>query len=117
VHHACQVPQDAKGTNVGIGNVEVRVEQVLANIKALVPAEGGAMADIFRISIFVSDRANLPATEAPRRRCLSQPYQVANVLVVSGLAYPGLASRDRGDRMHRRGVAVRRVRHQEATRP
>lgn len=85
VHIAGQVPQDASGKTVGIGDIDVQVDKVLANIKALVEAEGGTMADIFRIAVFTTDRAYLPNIAAARRRYFSAPYPINTALIVSGL--------------------------------
>jgi 2-iminobutanoate/2-iminopropanoate deaminase len=83
-----QVAQDADGQNVGIGDVEVQVNQVLTNMKSLVEATGGTMADICRIVVYVLDRADLPKIMEARRRFFSAPYPATTALIVAGLANP-----------------------------
>jgi enamine deaminase RidA (YjgF/YER057c/UK114 family) len=53
---AGQTASDAQGRIVAPGDVVAQYEQVLRNLKAVVEAAGGAMQDIVKITIFVSDR-------------------------------------------------------------
>jgi 2-iminobutanoate/2-iminopropanoate deaminase len=85
VHISGQVPQDANGNNIGIGDIDAQADRVLASIKALVEAEGGTMADICRMVIYVTDRASLPTIMEVRKLYFSAPYPANTALVVSGL--------------------------------
>jgi 2-iminobutanoate/2-iminopropanoate deaminase len=86
VHISGQVPQDATGSNVGIGDIDVQADRVLASIKLLVEAEGGTLADVCRMVIYVTDRAFLPKIMEARKRYFSAPFPANTALVVSGLA-------------------------------
>lgn len=88
VHISGQVAQTADGKNVGQGDVERQTVQVLENMKALVTAAGGSMADVARIVIYLLDRRHLPAVMEVRRRYFAEPYPAATAVVVSGLANP-----------------------------
>jgi 2-iminobutanoate/2-iminopropanoate deaminase len=86
VHISGQIPQDSNGKNVGIGDIDAQADRVLASIKALVEAEGGIMADVCRMVIYVTDRRYLPRIMEARKRYFSAPYPANTALVVSGLA-------------------------------
>lgn len=81
-----QVPVDAQGNNVGKGDIEAQTEQVIANIRAIVEAAGGTLADVSRLLIFLTDRSQLPHVMKVRQRHFSEPYPCATAVVVSGLA-------------------------------
>ncbi len=53
---AGQTASDAEGQIVAPGNLVAQYEQVLRNLQTVVKAAGGAMQDIVKITIFVSDR-------------------------------------------------------------
>lgn len=88
VHISGQVPQDATGKNIGTGDIAVQADRVIANIKALVEAEGGTLEDVCRMVIYVTDRAYLPKIMEARKRYFSPPYPANTAVVVSGLADP-----------------------------
>jgi enamine deaminase RidA (YjgF/YER057c/UK114 family) len=88
VHVSGQVPQDASGKNVGIGDIAVQADRVLASIKSLVEAEGGTMADVCRMVIYTTDRAHFPGIMEARKRYFKPPYPANTAVVVSGLASP-----------------------------
>jgi len=81
-----QVPVDAAGNNVGEGDIEAQTEQVIANIRAIVEAAGGSLADVSRLLIFLTDRAHLAKVMEVRKRHFAEPYPCATAVVVSGLA-------------------------------
>jgi 2-iminobutanoate/2-iminopropanoate deaminase len=66
----------------------VQADRVIANIKALVEAEGGTLNDVCRMVIYVTDRAYLPKIMEARKRYFSPPYPANTAVVVSGLADP-----------------------------
>lgn len=83
-----QVPNDADGNIVGKGDVEKQTVQVLENMKALVEQAGGSMRNIFKISFFLTDRAQLPKVMEVRRRYFFEPFPAATGLIVAGLGHP-----------------------------
>jgi enamine deaminase RidA (YjgF/YER057c/UK114 family) len=83
-----QVSQDAGGKNVSITDAGGQAMQALQNMKALVEAGGGTMADICRIVVYVLDRADLPKVMEARRYYFTAPYPATTALVVAGLANP-----------------------------
>jgi enamine deaminase RidA (YjgF/YER057c/UK114 family) len=88
IYIAGQVSQDETGANVGIGDPAVQADRVLANMQALVEADGATMADVCRIVVYVTDRAFLGDVMKARQKYFAKPYPATTVLVVAGLAHP-----------------------------
>jgi enamine deaminase RidA (YjgF/YER057c/UK114 family) len=86
---AGQVALDASGAIVGEGDIEAQVEQVYRNIRGVVEAAGGSMADIVKITIYTTDLAYRTAIGAARERHLAEPKPASTFLVISSLAQPG----------------------------
>ena len=86
VHISGQVPQDASGTNIGKGDVAAQTEKVIDNIEAIVVAQGGTLADVCKVTVFLTSRDDLPAVMEVRRKRFSEPFPAATALIVAGLA-------------------------------
>lgn len=62
----------------------------LGKIKALVEAAGGTMADIAKLTIFVTDITKRPEIGEARRNFFSGDFPCSTLVEVSSLADPGL---------------------------
>jgi enamine deaminase RidA (YjgF/YER057c/UK114 family) len=88
---AGQVAIDGKGQIVGEGDPEAQVEQVFQNLRTVVEACGGGMADIVKLNIYVTDGSCRPAVVAGRQRHFAAGEAPASTyVIVSGLAVPQL---------------------------
>jgi enamine deaminase RidA (YjgF/YER057c/UK114 family) len=88
IHISGQVAQGADGQTVGKGDIEKQTVQVLENMKALVTAAGGSMADVARIVTYLLNREHLATVMEVRRRYFTEPYPAGTAVVVTGLANP-----------------------------
>jgi 2-iminobutanoate/2-iminopropanoate deaminase len=88
LHLSGQVAQDEQGRNVGVGDVRVQTEQVIRNMKAILESEGATLANVCRITIFLTAREYLPTVMEVRRGHFGEPFPAATAVVVSGLANP-----------------------------
>jgi 2-iminobutanoate/2-iminopropanoate deaminase len=88
VHVSGQVAQGPDGQTVGKGDIEKQTVQVLENMKALVEAAGGGLADVARIVVYLMSRDHLPTVMEVRRRYFKEPYPATTAVVVAGLANP-----------------------------
>ncbi|MEP9377912.1 RidA family protein [Aquabacter sp. CN5-332] len=86
LHISGQVPQDATGANVALGDVRGQAEQVIQNIKRIVEAEGGKLSNVCRMTIYLTAREYLPIVMEVRRKYFTDPFPAATAVVVSGLA-------------------------------
>jgi enamine deaminase RidA (YjgF/YER057c/UK114 family) len=86
---AGQVALDAAGRIVGEGDVAVQTEQVFQNLKTVVEACGGTLADIVKLNIYATAAAQRPAIAAARQRWFPEgQYPASTYVVVAALATP-----------------------------
>ena len=78
--------------------VEAQADRALRNIRAVVEAAGGSMADIVKTTIFLADMNDFAAVNAVYARHLPQPYPARSTV--------GTAALPRGGRVEIEAVAV-----------
>ena len=82
------VSQDAEGRNVGQGDMEAQTRQVLENIRGVLACVGGTMDDIVKVTVFVTDLAELKKIHGVRSEYFSQPYPASTLVQVAKLIDP-----------------------------
>ncbi len=84
-----QVGVDSKGKlQVGI---EKQVEQVWKNIREVLKSGGMTFADVVKVTVFLTDsRFIAPYREVRDRFFPSAPFPASTLLIVAGLADPGM---------------------------
>jgi enamine deaminase RidA (YjgF/YER057c/UK114 family) len=82
------VAQGPDGRNVGVGDITAQTTQAFENLKALVEAAGGTLADVCRLRIYLTTRDHLAPVKEVRRRYLQEPYPATTVIQVAGLDDP-----------------------------
>ena len=82
------VSQDAEGRNVGQGDMEAQTRQVLENIRGVLACVGGTMGDIVKVTVFVTDLAELKKIHAVRSKYFIKPYPASTLVQVSELIDP-----------------------------
>ena len=88
VYVAGQLPLDLDGKLVGAGDAASQTEQILRNIGTLVAAAGGDLADVFKLTVFVTDLAVLDEVLDVRRRFFQPPYPVVSLVQIVALVHP-----------------------------
>jgi len=83
---AGQAPVDADGNVIGRGDAAAQWRRCLENIRALVEAAGGSMADVVHLGIYVRDMQHHLAHNEIRREFFEEPYPTATVVGVTSLA-------------------------------
>jgi len=84
-----QVPLDADGRLVGQDDPEAQVRQVFTNLEAALAAAGAAMDDVVKLTVFLTDMADLAAFRTVRDEFIRADKPPASSLVrVSGLVNP-----------------------------
>jgi enamine deaminase RidA (YjgF/YER057c/UK114 family) len=74
------------GRLVGIGDPAAQARQAMENIKTLMEAAGGTMADVVKLLVFVTDRKYREAAYPVIRSYLTEPRPCQTGVVVKGLA-------------------------------
>jgi enamine deaminase RidA (YjgF/YER057c/UK114 family) len=67
---------------------EAQIAQAVANLGAVLAAHGMGPADIVKMTVFLTDRALVPAWRAERERFLGTLAPTSTLLVVAALADP-----------------------------
>jgi reactive intermediate/imine deaminase len=85
-----QVPLDAAGQLVGPGDPLAQARQVFENLAAALAAAGAGLTDIVKLTVFLTDLADLTAFRQVRDGHFPADSPPASSLVqVSGLVHPG----------------------------
>ncbi len=85
---AGQVAVDVDGNTVGVNDMKAQTRQVYENIKAALEAAGAGMEDIVRLTVYITDPADFPASMEVRQTYFNEPYPASTLLIISGLAKP-----------------------------
>ena len=85
---AGQVALDANAELVGKGDIRAQATQVLENIRAIVEANGGSMADIAQVTVYVRDIEAFNTLSDIRARYFPAAGPASAIVEVSALAWP-----------------------------
>jgi enamine deaminase RidA (YjgF/YER057c/UK114 family) len=84
-----QVARDEKGDMIGAGDPGAQAVKVFDNMRKVVEAAGGTMADIIVIRTLTTSRANMPFILEARQRHFPGPnYPTHAYMIVSELSSP-----------------------------
>jgi enamine deaminase RidA (YjgF/YER057c/UK114 family) len=67
---------------------EKQIDQALANVKAILAAEGMTFHDVVKMTVFLTDPALIPAWRTARGAAMEGAVTASTLLVVAGLADP-----------------------------
>ena len=79
---------DADGQIVGIGDFEQQAEQAFLNLDRVLRAGGSSLANVVKVTIFVTDMANFDRVVELRRTWFTPPYPADTIAQVSSLYAP-----------------------------
>lgn len=82
-----QLGRDADG-RIAEGGIEAQARQAIANLVAVLAAEGCAPADVVKVTAWLTDPDFAPAFNCIYRETFDMPYP-ARSTIVSGLLAPG----------------------------
>ena len=85
---AGQVALDADGKLVGEGDIRAQATQVLENIRSIVEANGGTMADIAQVTVYVRDIQAFNSVSDIRESYFPSEGPASAIVEVSALAWP-----------------------------
>jgi reactive intermediate/imine deaminase len=67
------------------GSIDAQSRQVFENLKAVCAASGGALSDIVRVGIYLTDLADFAAVNAVMAEYFQAPYPARSTIQVSAL--------------------------------
>jgi enamine deaminase RidA (YjgF/YER057c/UK114 family) len=78
------------GGVLGDGSAGSQARETLKKIRALVEAAGGRMADVVKLTVYLTDIADRPAVSAARREFFAEPFPASTLIEIKGLVEPDL---------------------------
>jgi 2-iminobutanoate/2-iminopropanoate deaminase len=85
-----QAAIDTQGNLVGVGDFDAQAEQTFRNVAAVLEAGGSSLAQVIKVTIFLTDMSNFPKIVALRQKWFSKPYPADTIVEVKSLALPEL---------------------------
>ncbi len=85
-----QAAIDKRGNLVGVGDFAAQAEQVFANLAEVLEAGGSSLAQVIKVTIYLTDMARFPDIVALRERHFTPPYPADTIVEVKALALPEL---------------------------
>ncbi len=85
-----QASIDPQGNIVGVGDFDAQAEQSFMNLSAVLKQGGSSLAQVIKVTIYLTDMTNVAIIVALRERFLSAPYPADTLIEVSSLALPEL---------------------------
>lgn len=81
---------DDAGNTIGAGDFEKQAHQTFANLSRVLSAGGCTLADVVKVTVFVTDMSQLPTIVALRRQYFTPPYPTDSLVQVTALSRPEL---------------------------
>jgi 2-iminobutanoate/2-iminopropanoate deaminase len=85
-----QAAIDQAGNLVGIGDFDAQAQQVFSNLDEILRQAGSSLAQVIKVTIYLTDMANFPKIVALRQRHFTAPYPADTIVEVTSLALPEL---------------------------
>ena len=83
-----QAGTDAAGEVVGLGDFAAQADQAFRNLKRVLEAGGSTLAHVVKVTIFLTDIANLEHVVALRSKWFTPPYPADTIVEVQALYRP-----------------------------
>lgn len=78
----------SEGEVVGAGDFEAQTRQALENLRAVLEASGASLEDILKVTVYVTDIANLRDYGRIKAEFIQGPQPASTAVEVSALALP-----------------------------
>ena len=85
-----QAAIDSQGNIVGVDDFDAQAEQVFKNLADVLQQGGSSLAQVIKVTIYLTDMTNFMKVVALRERFFSVPYPADTLIEVSSLALPEL---------------------------
>jgi 2-iminobutanoate/2-iminopropanoate deaminase len=85
-----QAAIDEHAQLVGVGDFDAQAEQTFTNLRQVLEAGGSSLANVVKVTIFLTDMGNFPRIVELRGKWFTPPYPADTIVEVSSLAFPEL---------------------------
>jgi len=85
VYVSGQIPLVPETMEMVGGDAQDQIRQVLENLEAVTRAAGGALADVVKVTVYLTDLGNFPAVNEIMAEFFDQPYPARAAIGVAAL--------------------------------
>ncbi|MDA5193923.1 RidA family protein [Govanella unica] len=85
-----QAALDLEGNIIGAGDFDAQADQVFRNIDQLLTTAGSSLAEVVKVTIYLTDMSHFPKVIELRRKWFTAPYPADSIVEVRALALPEL---------------------------
>lgn len=85
VYLSGQIPLDPETMTLVEGDIQVQITQVFDNLRAVAIAAGGDLADIVKLTVFLTDLNHFPLVNEIMSRYFQEPYPARAAIGVAAL--------------------------------
>lgn len=85
VYLSGQIPLDPKTMQLCSDDIKLQIDQVIENLSAVCDAAGGSLANIVKLSVFLTDLSHFPLINEAMSRYFAEPYPARAAIGVSAL--------------------------------
>jgi 2-iminobutanoate/2-iminopropanoate deaminase len=78
------------GVTVAAGDFEAQGHQTFRNLRSILEAGGSSLADVAKVTIFVTDMSHIATVVALRKQYFTAPYPADSLVEVRALSRPEL---------------------------
>ncbi len=96
VYLSGQIPLDPATMELVTGDIDAEIRRVIDNLAAVAQAAGGALRDIAKLNVYLTDLAHFPRVNALMAEYFTEPYPAR--------AAVGVAALPRGARVEMDGI-------------
>jgi reactive intermediate/imine deaminase len=80
-----QIPLDPETMQICSEDIKLQITQVLENLSAVCEAAGGGLANIVKLSVYLTDLSHFPLINEAMSRYFAEPYPARAAIGVSAL--------------------------------
>lgn len=80
-----QIPLNPQTNELVMENISAQTHQVFKNISAVVEAAGGTLANVVKLTIFVTDLADFATVNSVMAEYFTEPYPARSTVQISAL--------------------------------
>ena len=85
VYISGQIPLDPTTQEVVDGDARTQIERVFQNVAAVAAAAGGSLADIVKLTVYLTDLGNFPTVNEVMGEYFTEPYPARAAIGVASL--------------------------------
>ena len=85
VYLSGQIPLDPASMKVVDGPIDRQIERVFENLKAVTEAAGGSLADIVKLTVYLTDLTHFPHINEVMARYFEEPFPARAAIGVAAL--------------------------------